>query len=442
LTNWLGGQGTASYGVSFEWSVEEMGVPGAVTVVNSHRSEFYLKSLTLEDVPGHGRVHFVCNSWVYPSEYYQKDRIFFSNQPYLPKQTPPSLAAHRADELENLRGTGQRRRLEEWDRVYDYDVYNDLGEPDKGADHVRPILGGTPEYPYPRRGRTGRPPSSSDPNTESRLPLYESLSIYVPRDERFSDIKMSDSVAYALKSIFQFLAPEFRALFHETPGEFDCINDVLRLYEDGIKISSGSLLDRIREKIPSETIRELLRSDGEGALKFPVPLVIQEDKTAWRSDEEFGREMLAGINPVLICRLREFPHTSKLDPEIYGDQSSRISEDHIRGSLDGMTIAEAIESNKLFILDHHDSLMPHLRRINTTATKTYATRTILYLMKDGILKPVAIELSLPAAQGDHHGAVSSVYTPAKDGIAASLWQLAKAYVAVNDSGYHQLICHW
>lgn len=101
--------------------------------------------------------------------------------------------------------------------------------------------------------------------------------------------------------------------------------------------------------------------------------------------------------------------------------------------------------NRLFILDHHDALMPYLRQINSTHTKTYATRTLLFLKEDGTLKPLAIELSLPHPQGDHHGADSKVFTPAPKGskrIEDSVWQLAKAYVAVNDSGYHQLISHW
>lgn len=86
--------------------------------------------------------------------------------------------------------------------------------------------------------------------------------------------------------------------------------------------------------------------------------------------------------------------------------------------------------------------MPYLRRINTTHTKTYASRTLLFLKDDGTLKPIAIELSLPNPHGDPLGCISKVYTPANHGIEGSTWLLAKGYVTVNDSGYHQLISHW
>ena len=104
---------------------------------------------------------------------------------------------------------------------------------------------------------------------------------------------------------------------------------------------------------------------------------------------------------------------------------------------------QALTSKKLFILDYHDAFIPYLTRINNLPTaKAYATRTIIFLKDDGTLKPLAIELSKPHPSGDNLGPVSKVVFPAIDGVDSAIWLLAKAYVIVNDSGYHQLVSHW
>lgn len=60
----------------------------------------------------------------------------------------------RKEDLEQLRGNGEGER-KSYERIYDYDVYNDIGDPDTSFDLQRPVLGG-PQHPYPRRCRTGR----------------------------------------------------------------------------------------------------------------------------------------------------------------------------------------------------------------------------------------------------------------------------------------------
>ena len=71
--------GQSAFKVHFDWE-EDVGIPGAFLIKNNHLSEFYLVSLTLEDIPNHGSIHFDCNSWIYPASKYKKDRIFFVNK--------------------------------------------------------------------------------------------------------------------------------------------------------------------------------------------------------------------------------------------------------------------------------------------------------------------------------------------------------------------------
>ncbi|CAJ1955468.1 unnamed protein product [Sphenostylis stenocarpa] len=427
------GAGQSAFKILFEWN-DEMGIPGAFYIKNFMQTEFFLVSLTLEDIPNHGSLHFLCNSWIYNAKHFKSDRIFFVNQTYLPSETPAPLVKYREEELVNLRGDGTGER-KEWDRIYDYDVYNDLGDPDRGESHARPILGGSDTLPYPRRGRTGRRPTRKDPNSESR-----SADIYLPRDEAFGHLKSSDFLADGLKSVSQNFLPALQTAFdlNFTPNEFDSFDEVHGLYSGGLKLPT----DVLSKISPIPVLKEIFRTDGEQTLKFPPPKVIQVSRSAWMTDEEFAREMLAGVNPNLIRLLQEFPPQSKLDGQVYGDHTtSQITKEHLEPNLEGLTVDEAIQSKRLFLLDHHDSIMPYLGRINATSTKAYATRTILFLKNDRTLKPVAIELSLPHPGGDQSGIVSQVFLPADEGVESSIWLLAKAYPFIIATNRHLSVVH-
>jgi len=73
----------------------------------------------------------------------------------------------------------------------------------------------------------------------------------------------------------QMLLPAFKALFDNTPNEFDSFADVLKLYEGGIKLPRGPLLKAITDSIPLEILKDILQTDGQGLLKYPTPRVIQ-----------------------------------------------------------------------------------------------------------------------------------------------------------------------
>ncbi|PKA47033.1 putative lipoxygenase 6 [Apostasia shenzhenica] len=406
------------------------GEPGAITVLNRHQKEFFLETIVVEGFAC-GPVHFACDSWVQSIKDQPNKRIFFTNKPYLPEETPPGLRDLRERELREIRGDGNGERQLS-DRVYDYATYNDLGNPDKGPEHVRPVLGGE-AMPYPRRCRAGRPSSNSDQGTEKRVEYPDP--VYVPRDEAFEDRKQEMLSEGALKALLHNLMPSIVASISPEGRDFAGFHEFDNLFKEGIRLKKG-LEDRLLKKIP---MLNKIQDSGEALLRYDTPKIITKDKFAWLRDDEFARQTLAGINPVNIELLQTFPPVSKLDPAVYGPQESAIREEHITGQLNGLTVQQAMEEKKLFILDHHDVYLPFLDRINSQeGRKAYATRTVFLLTPLGTLKPVAIELSLPPASSKPN----RVLTPPSDATGNWLWQMAKAHVCANDAGVHQLVNHW
>ncbi|KAM3371265.1 hypothetical protein ACQJBY_018577 [Aegilops geniculata] len=397
--------GETELDVELLWD-DALGAPGAVLVTNQSDFPVYLKLLSLSSPAA----HFVCNGWVYPVGKHPY-RLFFTNDAYVKEKTPPALRKDREDELRLLRGEGAPADapLLKWDRVYDYALYNDLGNPDLRKDLARPVLGGSEEYPYPRRTRTSRPPSKADPASETRAPLEEG--IYIPCDERTGAVAKAPGLP-------------------KLEGHFGSLADIHGLFDSNAK-----------------------------PIAFPVPQVISANRTAWRTDEEFARQTLAGTNPLSIELVTELPLTSKLDRALYGDQDSKITKEHIEKNLGNMTVAQAIEKDRLYAVDHHDWVMPYLKRINElpgaeekgeiSERKSYATRTLFFLQDDSTLKPLAIELSSPHPKDERLGATSTVYTPPDKlnaGDAASdtftAWDLAKAHAASNDACKNNYVLHW
>jgi lipoxygenase len=102
---------------------------------------------------------------------------------------------------------------------------------------------------------------------------------------------------------------------------------------------------------------------------------------------------------------------------------------------------QATEENRLFILDHHDMLLPFMEKMNSLpGRKAYASRTVFFHDRANMLRPIAIELSLP--QSTSSPGEKRVYTHGHDATTHWIWKLAKAHVCSNDAGVHQLVNHW
>ncbi|CAK7339257.1 unnamed protein product [Dovyalis caffra] len=415
----------------------DYGEVGAVYVSNEQANEFLVKEIVLDGFPL-GSVLLTSNSWVQPAD----KRVFFTNNSaYLPVQTPSGLRRLRKEELVSLRGNGEGER-KKGDRIYDYDVYNDLGDPDheSGADLARPVLGGK-EHPYPRRCRTGRPPTKRehlliDPASESST---TGDFIYVPRDEEFSDLKeKSFKERTDLHTLRSLLTGLQAGLSNE--ADFPFFTAIDKLYNEGVNLPS-TLPSKISGSLP-DFIKKLLES-AKYLLRFDPPELMERDRFSWFRDEEFARQTLAGLNPSCIQLVTEWPLMSQLDPEIYGPQESAITERLINEELNGfnLTVEEAIAQKKLFILDYHDLFLPHVKEVRKLGNRTlYGSRTLFFLNPEGTLRTLAIELTRPPMDGKPQW--NEVFRPTSNSTGLWLWRLAKANVLAQDSGYHQLITHW
>ncbi|KAJ0021487.1 hypothetical protein Pint_31240 [Pistacia integerrima] len=365
----------------------------------------FLKDIVLDGFDT-GKVKIICGSWVQPkTDKTQKKRIFFTAKSYLPSNTPNGLMRLRAEELVNLRGNeqGERKNTE---RIYDYDVYNDLGNLDKSDDLARPVLSGK-QHPYPRRCITGRRQCDKDPYSEK----LATSTIYVPRDEAFSDIKELTFSAKTLYCALHALIPTIQTSIVDSDLGFPYFTAIDFLFNVGINLPPLTKQGFWKTLIPR--LVKAIEDSSEDVLCFETPEAMTRERFFWFRDEEFAWQTLAGLNPLCIklVTISFFLHFN------------------------------TIKQKKLFILDYHDLMLPYVQKVRTLKNTTlYGSRTVFFLTPDGMLRPLAIELVRPPMDGKPQW--KEVYTPSWNSTDCWLWRLAKAQVLAIDAGYHQLISHW
>ncbi|GJY98475.1 lipoxygenase 3, chloroplastic-like protein [Tanacetum coccineum] len=183
---------------------------------------------------------------------------------YLPCKTPKGLICLKAKELQNKRGDGNGHRLSS-ERIYDYDTYNDLGNHDNRAEFARPTLGGA-----------------------EKLVNIIISSTYVPRDEYLEGTRRTDILNGILKGVLRNVPPMVENLCNGKEVFMDCAN-LRGLYRNVTQADMNSNMHGMLKLLDvSGSIEEIF--------KFETLKSMPHD--------EFGRQTLAGVNPVSLEKLK------------------------------------------------------------------------------------------------------------------------------------------
>ncbi|XP_071550914.1 polyunsaturated fatty acid 5-lipoxygenase-like isoform X2 [Panulirus ornatus] len=135
----------------------------------------------------------------------------------------------------------------------------------------------------------------------------------------------------------------------------------------------------------------------------------------WKEDWWFGLQRLQGVNPNVISLCKEIP------------ENFDVTEDTVKGLLD-MSLAEALEKNKIFICDL--KIMDNLECKDDR--ELASPLALFYLNKEDRLLPIAIQLKQKS------GHDNPVYTPND---APNTWLVAKMFYNNAEAQHHQALTH-
>eukprot|EP00775_Hariotina_reticulata_P011988 gene11988-12132_t len=454
---------------------------------------FYLRRLLLRQKgTSLSEIHIMANSYISPV---QGDRLFVRNDAWTDRALRKNavITQLQEDELLHLRGEGSNKLRAEreprvpGDRIYRFDVYNDLGKDPSNANNVRPILGGK-ENPYPRRMSTNRDlwPNTSYEKPPTKAGVLEPLvgdgllggvlgkvvpSPWVPEDDNFSSDKGAGFLGGALLGQLPAALQKIKGTF-PAGKQFESIAQMLSLYDpqafDGLVDKDHDLRDKLLHHAETKVdLRCGVAVDNTAAtfkpidlVKFDAPRSITtfeapgvDDKDGanqairlptWHTDQEFGRMFLAGQNPVVIEAVDSLESLERLLPS-NGPNKTLIQDSDITAQLEGQSFKQMAESahsgseRRLLVVDYwaiHQFLPANEADATAAAAEgkvLHAARAVLFRRSDGYLVPVAIELA-------HSQDTPAVVVTPND--PDTVWLLAKLLFMSVDSGWHQLVSHF
>jgi lipoxygenase len=168
----------------------------------------------------------------------------------------------------------------------------------------------------------------ADPLTESR-PERSKLDIYVPSDEQLSPKKLSELISNVVQAAVHFLFPE-TDMFQQDSRSFSSFEETSSIFfRKRNQVVEKWVKETLKKMVPDKLYKEVIHASKENPLEFLLPQIIigevpivnlyrqcnrqfhfqfcflfSENKLAWLDDQEFGRQMLAGVNPTRIKSLK------------------------------------------------------------------------------------------------------------------------------------------
>jgi len=150
---------------------------------------------------------------------------------------------------------------------------------------------------------------------------------------------------------------------------------------------------------------------------------------AWQEDQEFGRQRIAGINPVVIQKCKQ--------EDIHPNGNFPVTDELVKSQLGDFTLASALANNRLYLVNYKildktitSDLEDELGRYHL------APLCLLYVNSENQLLPIAIQLQ--QKNGHDDTSYNPIFTPNSS---PQDWLTAKTAVGCSDIAYQGVVSH-